>query len=193
MSSDRSLWDLVRSFELSSYRENLFEQIFCSEFLQGCWLAGLPPIEIDRPFVDFQGYDLVATCAGITRHIQLKASRGGQIAVHRNLGLKPSACVVNLGLRQPRNQKSSPAPRYRFVDCHGDSNGETRCNDVNSSIWAAATVHRSKGPHSGATSRARSSGGLGDRLQGCRYRCRSYRVGPVGCQDGSERSVRDRL
>jgi hypothetical protein len=96
LSSDRSLWDLVRSFELSSYRENLFEQIFCSELLQGCWLAGLPPIEIDRPFVDFQGYDLVATCAGITRHIQLKASRAGQIAVHRNLALKPSACVVNL-------------------------------------------------------------------------------------------------
>jgi len=81
---------------LSSYRENLFEQIFCSELLQGCWLAGLPPIEIDRPFVDFQGYDLVATCANVTRHIQLKASRGGQLAVHRNLELKPSACVVNL-------------------------------------------------------------------------------------------------
>ncbi len=91
-----SLWNLVRSFELSSYRANLFEQIFCSELLQGAWLAGLPPIEIDRPFVDFQGYDLVATCAGISRHIQLKGSKGGQIAVHRNLALKPSACVVKL-------------------------------------------------------------------------------------------------
>jgi len=96
MTSHRSLWDLARSYELSSYRENLFEQIFCSELLQGCWVAGLPPVEIDRPFVDFQGYDLVATCAGITRHIQLKASRGGQLTVHRNLALKPSACVVNL-------------------------------------------------------------------------------------------------
>jgi len=92
----RSLESLARSFELSSYRENLFEQIFCSELLQGCWVAGLQPIEIDRPFVDFQGYDLVATCGGITRHIQLKASRGGQLAVHRNLALKPSACIVNL-------------------------------------------------------------------------------------------------
>lgn len=96
MTSNRSLWDLVRSYELSSYRENLIEQVFCSELLQGCWLAGLPPVEIDRPFVDFQGYDLVATCAGITRHIQLKASRGGQITVHRNLAMKPSACIVNL-------------------------------------------------------------------------------------------------
>jgi len=107
--ADRSLWELVRSFELSSYRANLFEQIFCSELLQGCWLAGLPPVEIDRPFVDFQGYDLVATCAGITRHIQLKASRGGQIAVHRNLGLKPSACIVNL-----EASVSSGPDRIRF-------------------------------------------------------------------------------
>ena len=96
MTLSRSLWDLVRSYELYSYRENLIEQIFCSELLQGCWLAGLPPVEIDRPFVDFQGYDLVATSAGITRHIQPKASRGGQITVHRNLAFKPSACVVNL-------------------------------------------------------------------------------------------------
>ena len=94
--TSRSLDALARSFELSSYRENLFEQIFCSELLQGCWVAGLPPIEIDRPFVDFQGYDLVATCGTVTRHIQLKASRGGQLAVHRNLTLKPSACIVNL-------------------------------------------------------------------------------------------------
>lgn len=120
LSPDRSLWELVRAFELSSYRANLFEQIFCSELLQGCWVAGLPPIEIDRPFVDFKGYDLVATCAGITRHIQLKASRGGQIAVQRNLELKPSACVVNLEAsvaRDPERIRFS----YRFF---GSSPGE---------------------------------------------------------------------
>ena len=94
--SGHSLDDLVRSFEYSSYRENLFEQIFCSELLQGCWRAGLGPIEIDRPFVDFQGYDLVATCGAVVRHIQLKGSRGGQLAIHRRLATKPSACVVNL-------------------------------------------------------------------------------------------------
>src|SRR4051794_783581 len=66
------LAELVQSFKLSSYRANLFEQIFCAELLQGCWLAGLPPVEIDRPFVDFQGYDLVATCRQVTRHIQLR-------------------------------------------------------------------------------------------------------------------------
>ena len=93
------LAELVRSFELSSYRENIFEQIFCAELLQGCWLAGLQPIEIDRPFVDFQGYDLVATCAQVTRHIQLKATRG-RIAVHRAMADKPSACVINLEVQR---------------------------------------------------------------------------------------------
>lgn len=91
----RSLNQLVRSYELSSYRENLLEQLFCSELLQGAWLAGLAPLELDRPFVDFQGYDLVATCGQVSRHIQLKATHG-RIAIHRNLALKPSACVINL-------------------------------------------------------------------------------------------------
>ncbi|HEV3164123.1 MAG TPA: hypothetical protein VGZ22_08830 [Isosphaeraceae bacterium] len=95
----RSLVALIQSFEMSTYRENLFEQIFCSELLQGAWVAGLAPVEIDRPFVDFQGYDLVATCGAVTRHIQLKASRGGQLTVHRALALKPSACVVNIVAR----------------------------------------------------------------------------------------------
>src|SRR5438874_13241347 len=67
----RSLEDLVRSYELSSYRESLFAQLFVAELLQGCWIAGLKPVEIDRPAVDFQGYDLVATCAGVVRHTLL--------------------------------------------------------------------------------------------------------------------------
>jgi hypothetical protein len=91
----RPLEDLVRSYELSSYRESLLAQLFIAELLQGCWIAGLRPVEIDRPEVDFQGYDLVATCEGIVRHIQLKATRG-RIVVHRALAEKPSACVVNL-------------------------------------------------------------------------------------------------
>jgi hypothetical protein len=40
------LAELVRRFVLSSYRENLFEQIFCAELLQGCWLAGLQLVEM---------------------------------------------------------------------------------------------------------------------------------------------------
>ncbi len=95
LTTERSLEDLIRSFELSSYRENLLEQIFCAELLQGWWQAGLPPVELDRPFVDFQGYDLVATCGSITRHMQLKATRG-LVTAHRALASKPSACVINL-------------------------------------------------------------------------------------------------
>ena len=63
--------------------------------LQAAWLAGWSPLEIDRPFVDFAGYDLVVTCGPVTRHVQLKAT-AGQITVHRALATKPSGCVVNL-------------------------------------------------------------------------------------------------
>lgn len=91
----RSLNTLVRSFALSSYRESLFTQLFVAELLQGCWVAGLPEVEIDLPAVDFQGYDLVATCAGVVRHIQLKATKG-RIAIHRAMAQKPSACLINL-------------------------------------------------------------------------------------------------
>lgn len=49
----RLLQDLIASYDLSTYRENAFEQLFCSEILQAAWLTGLPPLEIDRPFVDF--------------------------------------------------------------------------------------------------------------------------------------------
>ncbi len=91
----RSLEALVRSFTLSSYRESLFTQLFIAELLQGCWIAGLAELEIDLPSVDFQGYDLVATCDGVVRHIQLKATRG-RIAIHRAMAQKPSACLINL-------------------------------------------------------------------------------------------------
>ena len=91
----RRLEELVAGFDLSTYRENTFEQVFCAELLQAAWLAGRPPLEIDRPFVDFAGYDLVVTCGAVTRHVQLKAT-AGQITIHRALATKPSGCVVNL-------------------------------------------------------------------------------------------------
>ena len=55
-------------------------------------------LEIARPEVDYQGYDLVAEENGIVRHIQLKTSRVGartsRQKVHVALGRKPSGCVV---------------------------------------------------------------------------------------------------
>jgi hypothetical protein len=91
----RPLQELIAGFELSTYRENVFEQVFCAELLQAAWIQGLPALEIDRPFVDFAGYDLIITCGRVSRHAQLKAT-AGQIKVHRALGEKPSGCVINL-------------------------------------------------------------------------------------------------
>ena len=91
----RSLAELHSSWELSSYRESVLEQLWCAEILQAAWIGGYPVIEISRPFVDFQGYDLEVSAGSITRHVQLKPTKG-QISVHRALAEKPSACLINL-------------------------------------------------------------------------------------------------
>lgn len=94
----RSLELLLKTPELSSYRESLLEQLFCADLVQACWTAGHPPVELSHAFVDFRGYDLVATCGAVTRHIQLKAVAGKAVHwdLHRDLALKPSACCVLL-------------------------------------------------------------------------------------------------
>lgn len=89
----RRLQALAKSHEESTYRESLLEAIFVSELVQSCAMAGRPWVEIARAFVDFQGYDLVATCGSVTRHIQLKSSKPG-VDLHRALTEKPSACCV---------------------------------------------------------------------------------------------------
>lgn len=98
MTARPSLAQLLTMPELSSYRESLLEQLFCAELVQGCWLAGHPPVELSHAFVDFRGYDLVATCGQHTRHIQLKAVAGRAVHwdLHRSLAQKPSACCVVL-------------------------------------------------------------------------------------------------
>lgn len=89
----RRLHALAKSHEESTYRESLLEAVFIAELVQSCAMAGRPWVEIARAFVDFQGYDLVATCGSVTRHIQLKSSRPG-VDLHRALTEKPSACCV---------------------------------------------------------------------------------------------------
>jgi hypothetical protein len=113
------LGDLLTSFEQSTYRENVLEQLFCGELLQAAWVLGYPPLEIDRPFVDFQGYDLVVSCAAFTRHVQLKATRG-QVVVHQALAQKPSGCVINL---RPTIQGAPPRIGFTF-DFFGEVPGE---------------------------------------------------------------------
>lgn len=84
---------LARSHEESTYRESLLESIFVTELVQSCAMTGRPWVEIARAFVDFQGYDLMATCGSVTRHIQLKSSKPG-VDLHRALADKPSACCI---------------------------------------------------------------------------------------------------
>lgn len=85
---------LARSHEESTYRESLLESIFVAELVQSCAMTGRPWVEIARGFVDFQGYDLVATCGRITRYIQLKSSKPG-VDLHRALANKwRSACCI---------------------------------------------------------------------------------------------------
>jgi hypothetical protein len=115
----RDLNDLLTSFEQSTYRESVFEQIFFGELLQAAWTLGYPPLEIDRPFVDFQGYDLVATCGAITRHVQLKATRG-RVVVHQALAEKPSGCVINL---RPKVEGALPRIKFDF-DFFGKAPGD---------------------------------------------------------------------
>jgi hypothetical protein len=63
--------------EHSSYREKLLEHLFVGDVLRELWLCGVTTAEFLRPEVDAGGYDLVITCNGFVRHIQLKSSHRG--------------------------------------------------------------------------------------------------------------------
>jgi len=82
----------------SSYREALLEHLFIGELLRRAWLKGPLPIEVMKPQVDNAGYDLVVSCCGRLRHIQLKSSftgsRTASQKVHLRLGEKQGGCVV---------------------------------------------------------------------------------------------------
>ena len=84
---------LARSSTESTYRESLLESVFVADLVQACAMANRPWVELARAFVDFQGYDLVATCGQVTRHIQLKSS-SAPVDLQRSLVDKPSACCV---------------------------------------------------------------------------------------------------
>lgn len=89
---------LEKHYLNSSYREKLIEHLFVGELLKISWIAGPCSIEIAKPEVDYQGYDLIAEENGLIRHIQLKASylnaKTASQKVHTALASKPSGCVV---------------------------------------------------------------------------------------------------
>lgn len=88
----------LRDHTRSSYREQLVEYLFLSELLLDGWLRRRQQVDVLRADVDGAGYDLVAECQGVMRHVQLKSSvTGGRASAQNvNLGLaaQPSGCVV---------------------------------------------------------------------------------------------------
>ncbi len=98
-----SSFALLRDPTLSSYREQLVEYLLLSELLQDAWLRRRQQIDVLRADVDGAGYDLVAECQGVIRHVQLKSSIEGGLArsqkVHVALAAQRSGCVVWVVLR----------------------------------------------------------------------------------------------
>lgn len=68
--------DILRSPTHSTYREQLVEYVLLAELLQDGWLRRKQRIDVLRADVDGAGYDLVLSCAGVIRHVQLKSSVG---------------------------------------------------------------------------------------------------------------------
>jgi hypothetical protein len=89
---------VLRDPTLSSYREQLVEYLFLSELLQDAWLRRHQRIDVLRADVDGAGYDLVAECNGVVRHVQLKSSFVGGSRrshhIHTALTSHRSGCVV---------------------------------------------------------------------------------------------------
>ena len=82
----------------SSFREKLIEHLFIGALLTLSWNKGDCSLEVAKPEVDNQGYDLIAEEGGIIRHIQLKTAHlkaaASKQKVHTALSRKPSGCVV---------------------------------------------------------------------------------------------------
>lgn len=81
----------------SSHREALLEHLVTADLLEVLWHEQIW-MEVLKPQVDDQGYDLVFEANGVTRHVQLKSSFEGstvkKVNINSLLGRKPSGCVV---------------------------------------------------------------------------------------------------
>lgn len=87
-----------KHFLKSSFREKLIEHLFIGELLKMSWADDSCALEVAKPEVDSQGYDVIAEENGVVRHIQLKAAhlnaRAAEQKVHIALASKPSGCIV---------------------------------------------------------------------------------------------------
>jgi len=87
-----------RHFRSSSYREKVIEHLFVGELLKHFWNHSDEAVEVLRPEVDSAGYDLALSCAGVMRHVQLKASvEGGRTRhqpINTSLIAHSGACII---------------------------------------------------------------------------------------------------
>jgi hypothetical protein len=90
--------DITAHTTTSGTREKLIEHLFIGALLRHLWLQGIRDVEVLRAEVDSGGFDLVVECAGILRHIQLKAShktaKTDSVGINMALSTKPSGCVI---------------------------------------------------------------------------------------------------
>lgn len=82
----------------SSYREMVLEHLFSGEVMRYLWLSRNQRVEVLKPQVDDNGYDIVFEVQGIVRHVQLKASHADSATARQSINIalaeKPSGCVV---------------------------------------------------------------------------------------------------
>jgi hypothetical protein len=90
----------------ASYRESLLEHLFSGELLKLSWQQHDCGLEIAKPEVDNSGYDLIAECYGVLRHIQLKSSHitsaTSRQKTHVKLADKASGCLVWIVFNEER-------------------------------------------------------------------------------------------
>jgi len=133
--------EMKQHYLKSSFREKLIEHLFVGELLKHSWRSGVCSLEISKPEVDNQGYDLIAETNGIIRHIQLKAAhlqaKTAKQNVHIALAGKPSGCVIWIYI----NKETLELGPYLFF---GDSPGEP-LPDMNSFKVARHTKRDAKG------------------------------------------------
>ena len=87
-----------RHFTHSTLRERIVEHVFVGDVLRTLWRRGVTDVEILRPEFDAHGYDVVMSRGPVVRHVQLKTQAAGKVSVGRALAVKPSGCVVWIGL-----------------------------------------------------------------------------------------------
>jgi len=102
-----------RHAENSVLRETIVEHLFVGDLLRRLWQCGILDAEVLKSEFDAGGYDLVLTCRGVTRHIQLKVTRVGgarsKINVNLRLSEKPSGCVIWIAVDDELNLR-----KYRW-------------------------------------------------------------------------------